>query len=110
MRAQAQLQQTNVITLPNKPVYKPILESALNELQDVKRELKKWEEKETKLKKLIYEMFGDNTEAYNAVGHVIATFTTEANNSWDKKRFEIDYPGIYNNYVIYNTKKVLRLK
>ena len=66
------MQHTNVLQL--KPNWKPSLEDKIERLRDLEREIKKLTEPHTKLKKEICEEMGNSTEAYNSLGHIIATY------------------------------------
>lgn len=61
-----------------KPTYKPTLEDKIERLRNIDRELKKLTKVHSDLKKEICEEMGDNTEAFNSLGHVIATYKEQS--------------------------------
>ncbi len=91
----------------NKPTYNPSIEQKVTELKLISREIKRLEKLETDIKSQICSQL---TEAYDAMGHIIATYTNQNREVFDKSRFTDEHPGIYEQYVKLTQYKVFRLK
>jgi predicted phage-related endonuclease len=90
------MRNTNVVNI--KPVYESDLESQVEMARVIDREIKRLTKILDTQKKAIIELMGDKSAVHNALGGVIATLSVVTTNSFDKDRFNTDYPGVYDFY------------
>jgi hypothetical protein len=86
-----------------KPVCNLSLADEVEKLRVIDREIKKLTKVYDSLKKEIVDTLisTNQKEVVNASGHVIATYSERKGRaSFDKDKFNIDYPGVYQSYEI----------
>ncbi len=93
-----------------KPFYKQSLEQQIERFRSIDREIKKLQKIADEIKKQITKTMDEAPEAYNAAGHLIATYTEQSRAVFNKIEFELHYPGVYDQFSTQSTSKVLRLK
>jgi len=93
-----------------KPVYKNELENKIERIRVIDREIKKLSKTHAEIKAQICAEMGDQTDAYNSTGQIIATYTEQSSNTFDRARFDLAHPSEYENYTIKKIIKVFRLK
>lgn len=93
-----------------KPVYLSELEDNIQKLKVIDKEIKRLTKLYVSLKANVVDQMGNNTEAFDGSGHLIATLTMQSRESFDKGAFESQYPGVYNCFVKQTEFSVLRLK
>ncbi len=89
---------------------KSVLEQMVDEYRQLQRQLKKLEEEARITKEAIIASMGDDTEALDSEGLVIATLNVQTRDVFDKKSFEQMYPNDHLDFYKKTEFKVLRLK
>lgn len=81
-----------------KPIYKPTLADKIESFRDVDRQLKALTKKHKAMQQEITDAMGETTEAYNDVGHVIATYIFVKGEKFNRKAFDLVNPGFYDEF------------
>ena len=89
---------------------KSVLEQMVDEYRVLQRQLKKIEEEAKITKEAIIAAMGDDTEALDGEGLVIATLNVQTREVFDKGSFEAKYPQECLDFYKTTEFKVLRLK
>ena len=89
---------------------KSVLEQMVDEYRVLQRQLKKLEEEAKITKEAIIAAMGEDTEARDAEGLVIATLNVQTREVFDKGSFEAQYPEDHLDFYKTTEFKVLRLK
>lgn len=89
---------------------KSVLEQMVDEYRQLQRQLKKLEEEAKITKEAIIAAMGEDTEALDSEGLVIATLNVQTREVFDKRSFEAKYPEAYLDFYKTTEFKVLRLK
>ena len=70
----------------------------INELKELREEIKELEARSEYIKKILAEVMGDKEELVNTDGVVIATYKNIARKWFDTKGFKEFFPDIYDKY------------
>ncbi len=93
----------SVTLLRVKPLYEKTLEEKVEQLRHIDREMRKLAKIHQPLKEeIIKEMSERNlSSVVDSNGHELATYKPKKSPAgWDKAKFEISYPGIYDLFKI----------
>lgn len=99
---------TNVTRL--KPIYNQTLAAKVENYRVLDREIKTMQKTADKLKATIIEEMGESESVFNTLGHEIATYKSKNYSSFNKISFEIEYPGVYDQFVSTKITREFRLK
>ena len=86
------------------------LESQVEYLRVLQREIKNLELESSKLKFKIIEQMGDVEQVFNTKGHVIATYKNNTKLLFNQHAFETDFPTQYKTYLVEKTYRTFLLK
>lgn len=101
--------RNNIIEMV-KPTFKRTLVEMVEHLRTIDRELKSLTKLHSEIKEKLIKKLGNKKSIYDLNGHEIATYTIRFRKNFDKKVFELSYPGVYEKFEYKTEYKVLNLK
>jgi predicted phage-related endonuclease len=82
----------------------------IEQLKEVKRQIKELEEKETELTKAIMEVLQEHEAGIDDTGRVLVEWKNFTRTEFDTKRFKVEHPDLYEKYAIEKILRTFRIK
>ncbi len=89
-----------------KPVYRQEIAEKVEQFKVLDRQMKSLEKSYNELKKEITSSMGEQTEAVDQYGMVIATYKEQSREGLNTKSLKIDHPSLYETYKTCTTFRV----
>jgi predicted phage-related endonuclease len=96
-------------TLGAKPLALDTIKK-IEQLREVKRQIKELEEKETELTKSIMEVLQEHEAGIDDTGKVLVEWKNYTRTEFDTKRFKVEHPDIYQKYAVEKISRTFRIK